>query len=66
MKKQVNATLTINLTYFPEDLGLDNNASRNTLIEAAGYDIDDIIRRIESTTSLIVDEISIEVCECKD
>ena len=65
MKKQVNATLTINLTFFPEDLGLDNNASRNTLIEAAGYDIDDIIRRIESITSLIVDEISIEVCEEK-
>ena len=65
MKKRVNATLTINLTYFPEDLGLDNNASRNTLIEAAGNDIDDVIRRIETTTSLIVDEISIEVCEVK-
>jgi hypothetical protein len=44
---------------------LDNNASRNTLIEAAGNDIDDVIRRIETTTSLIVDEISIEVCEVK-
>ena len=65
MKKQVNATLTINLTYFPEDLGLDNNASRNTLIEAAGNDIDDVIRYIETTTSLIVDEISIEACEVK-
>jgi hypothetical protein len=63
MKKQVNVSLTYLLTYFPEDLGLDDNAPRTALMDYADVEIDEITRKISEATGLMVDDIEVEVCE---
>ena len=63
MKKQVNVSLTILLTYFPEDLGLDDSAPRTTLMDYADVEIDEVIRQINTATGLMVNDIEVEVCE---
>ena len=63
MKKQVNVSLTILLTYFPEDLGLDDNAPRTALMDYADVEIDKVVSKINQATGLSVDEIEIEICE---
>ena len=63
MKKQINVSLTILLTYFPEDLGLDDSAPRTALMDYADTEIDDIISKIHAATGLMVNDIEIEVCE---
>ena len=63
MKKQVNVSLTYLLTYFPEDLGLDDNAPRTTLMDYADVKIDEVIREISKATGMMVDDIEVEVCE---
>lgn len=63
MKKQVNVSLTILLTYFPEDLGLDDSAPRTALMDYADAEIDEVIRQIHAATGLMVNDIEVEVCE---
>ena len=63
MKKQVNVSLTYLLTYFPEDLGLDDSAPRTALMDYADAEIDEITRKISAATGLSVDDIEVEVCE---
>ena len=63
MKKQVNVSLTYLLTYFPEDLGLDDSAPRTTLMDYADVEIDEVIHKICEATGLMVDDIEVEVCE---
>lgn len=63
MKKQVNVSLTYLLTYFPEDLGLDDNAPRTALMDYADVEIDAVIHKISETTGLMVNDIEVEVCE---
>lgn len=63
MKKQVNVSLTYLLTYFPEDLGLDDNAPRTALMDYADVEIDEITRKISEATGLAVNDIEVEVCE---
>lgn len=63
MKKQVNVSLTYLLTYFPEDLGLDDNAPRTALMDYADVEIDEITRKICEATGLMVNDIEVEVCE---
>jgi len=63
MKKQVNVSLTYLLTYFPEDLGLDDNAPRTALMDYADAEIDEVIRKISESTGLMVNDIEVEVCE---
>jgi hypothetical protein len=63
MKKQVNVSLTILLTYFPEDLGLDDDAPRTALMDYADVEIDKVVSKINQATGLSVDEIEIEICE---
>ena len=63
MKKQVNVSLTYLLTYFPEDLGLDDSASRTALMDYADAEIDEITRKICEATGLMVNDIEVEVCE---
>lgn len=65
MKKQVNVSLTILLTYFPEDLGLDDNAPRTALMDYADVEIDKVVSKINQATGLSVDEIEIEICETR-
>ena len=63
MKKQVNVSLTYLLTYYPEDLGLDDSAPRTALMDYADMEIDEITHKICEATGLMVDEIEVEVCE---
>jgi hypothetical protein len=63
MKKQVNVSLTYLLTYFPEDLGLDDSAPRTALMDYADVAIDEVTRRISEITGLEVNDIEVEVCE---
>ena len=63
MKKQVNVSLTILMTFYPEDLGLDDNATRTTLMDYADVEIEKVISQIHSATGLTVDDIETEVCE---
>ena len=65
MKKQVNVSLTILLTYFPEDLGLDDYAPRTTLMDYADMEIDNLISKIHEATGLMVNDIEVEVYENK-
>ena len=65
MEKQVNVSLTILLTYFPQDLGLDDSAPRTTLMDYADVEIDNLISKIHEATGLMVNEIEVEVCESK-
>ena len=63
MKKQVNVSLTILMTFYPEDLGLDDNATRTALMDYADVEINKVISQIHDATGLMVDDIETEVCE---
>ena len=63
MNKQVNVSLTFCLTFYPEDLNLDNSASRTELMDYADVQIDEILRTIHSATGLKVNDVEVEVCE---
>lgn len=63
MKKQVNVSLTILMTFYPEDLGLDDNATRTELMDYADVEINKVISQIHNATGLMVDDIETEVCE---
>ena len=49
--------------FYPEDLGLDDNAARTTLMDYADVEIEKVISQIHSATGLTVDDIETEVCE---
>jgi hypothetical protein len=51
------------MTFYPEDLGLDDNATRTTLMNYADVEIDKVISQIHDATGLMVDDIETEVCE---
>ena len=59
--KQVNVALTILMTYFPKDLGLDEDASPKELLEKAEADVQTEIKKIHDATNLSVNDIEIEV-----
>lgn len=59
--KQVNVALTILMTYFPEDLGLDEDASPKELLEKAEADVQNEIKKIHDATNLSVNDVEIEV-----
>lgn len=63
MKKQVNVSLTILMTFYPEDLGLDDNTTRTALMDYADVEIEKVISQIHDATGLMVDDIETEVCE---
>jgi hypothetical protein len=63
MKKQVNVSLTILMSFYPEDLGLDDNATRTELMDYADVEINKVISQIHDATGLMVDDIETEVCE---
>lgn len=65
MKKQVNVSLAILMTFYPEDLGLDDNATRTTLMDYADVEIEKVISQIHKATGLTVDDIETEVCEMR-
>lgn len=65
MEKQVNVSLTILMTFYPEDLGLDNTATRTELMDYADVEINKVISQIHSATGLMVDDIETEVCEMR-
>ena len=65
MKKQVNVSLTILMTFYPEDLGLDDNATRTALMDYADVEINKVISQIHDATGLTVDDIETEVCEMR-
>ena len=65
MKKQVNISLTILMTFYPEDLGLDDNATRTALMDYADVEINKVISQIHDATGLTVDDIETEVCEMR-
>ena len=65
MKKQVNVSLTILMTFYPEDLGLDDNATRTALMDYADVEIEKVISQIHNATGLTVDDIETEVCEMR-
>lgn len=65
MKKQVNVSLTILMTFYPEDLGLDDNATRTELMDYADVEINKVISQIHDATGLMVDDIETEVCEMR-
>lgn len=65
MKKQVNVSLTILMSFYPEDLGLDNTATRTELMDYADVEINKVISQIHSATGLMVDDIETEVCEMR-
>lgn len=65
MKKQVNVSLTILMTFYPEDLGLDDNATRTALMDYADVEINKVISQIHDATGLMVDDIETEVCEMR-
>ena len=62
-KKQVNVELIYRLTFFPEDLNLDDSATRTTLMDYADAEVDEIIRKVGEVADMMPDEINIEVCE---
>jgi hypothetical protein len=59
--KQVNVSLTILMTYFPEDLGLDDDVSPKELQMAAEKDVENEIKKIHDATNLSVNDVEIEV-----
>ena len=59
--KQVNVALTILMTYFPEDLGLDEDTSPKELLEKAEADVQNEIKKIHDATNLSVNDVEIEV-----
>ena len=59
--KQVNVSLTILMTYFPEDLGLDDDVSPKELQIAAEKDVENEIKKIHDATNLSVNDVEIEV-----
>lgn len=63
MKKQVNISLTILMSFYPEDLGLDDNATRTELMDYADVEINKVISQIHNATGLTVDGIETEICE---
>ena len=65
MKKQVNISLTILMTFYPEDLGLDDSATRTALMDYADVEIEKVISQIHNATGLTVDDIETEVCEMR-
>ena len=65
MKKQVNISLTILMTFYPEDLGLDDSATRTALMDYADVEIEKVISQIHDATGLMVDDIETEVCEMR-
>ena len=66
MKKQVNVSLTYLLTFYPEDLGLDDTAPRTTLMDYADVEIDGVIADINHFVGLIPNDIEVEICEVKE
>lgn len=65
MKKQVNVSLTYLLTFYPEDLGLDDNAPRTTLMDYADMEIDKITMKIQEAVDMMPNDIDTEVCEMR-
>ena len=65
MKKQVNVSLTILMSFYPEDLRLDDNATRTELMDYADVEINKVISQIHDATGLMVDDIETEVCEMR-
>ena len=63
MKKQVNVSLTYLLTFYPEDLGLDDSAPRTALMDYADVEIDEVIHKSCEATGLMANDIEVEVCE---
>ena len=63
MKKQVNVSLTILMSFYPEDLGLDDNTTRTELMDYTDVEINKVIGQIHDATGLTVDGIETEICE---
>ena len=59
--KQVNVSLTILMTYFPEDLDLDDDASPKELMAAAEAAVDEEVKKIHDATNLSVNDVEIEI-----
>ena len=59
--KQVNVSLTILMTYFPEDLDLDDDASPKELMVAAEAAVDEEVKKIHDATNLSVNDVEIEI-----
>ena len=62
-KKQVNVELIYRLTFFPEDLGLDDSTTRTALMDYADVEVNKIIHKVAEHTDMMPDEINVEVCE---
>ena len=60
--KQINISLTILLTYFPEDLNLDDSTSKEELLNCANTKLNEIIKNIQDSTGLEVNDIEIDMC----
>lgn len=65
MKKQVNVSLTYLLTFYPEDLGLDDDAPRTALMDYADVEIDKITMKIQEAVDMTPNDIETEVCEMR-
>ena len=65
MKKQVNVSLTYLLTFYPEDLGLDDNAPRTALMDYADVEIDKITMKIQEAVGMMPNDIETEVYEMR-
>ena len=65
MKKQAQVTLTILLTYYPEDFEMDDNVNTEEFENAIYRDINDINEKIEESTGLSINDIELDVEELK-
>ena len=65
MKKQVNVSLTYLLTFYPEDLGLDDNAPRTALMDYADAEKEKTTMKIQEAVGMTPDDIETEVCEMR-
>ena len=60
---QINVSLTILLSYFPEDFNLDpNNLSETEFRKLVDENIEKIAKEIKESTNLEVNDIEIDVC----
>ena len=66
MKKQVNVSLTYLLTFYPEDLGLDDTATRTALMDYTDVKIDGVIADINHFVGLMPNDIEVEVYEHRE
>ena len=60
---QINVSLTILLSYFPEDFNLDSdNLSKTKFRKLVNENIEKIVKEIKESTDLEVNDIEIDVC----